>query len=344
MSARARASTTRSIESPGAGPRTAAAPARARAWARCATCCCAAARLRRSAPRDAARRPGGDSRRGRTVLVRGTRGRVHVFPRRLLDVVVEEDGAIVRARWFRPPPGMSKGFVKGAASRSRGRCAPPTARRAAPRWTRSPTNVTDADGAARTTTAARSAVGGSASAPATRRCGVGARVVEKVVAAALARLRRPGARDARPGARARLRGAGGRAALRALHAPPDGSDDPDRAAGRSRGPLARAPAPRARGAGDRAARLPAAARAAARQARRGCGTASPAWRRGACGAALPFALTAAAGARHRRDRARSGGAAPMQRLLDRRRRQRQDGRGLRPGRGWSSPRRAARRC
>ncbi len=50
---------------------------------------------------------------GTVVLVRGSVKRVHVFPRRLLDVFVEQDGAVVRARWFRPPRGMSKSFAKG---------------------------------------------------------------------------------------------------------------------------------------------------------------------------------------------------------------------------------------
>jgi ATP-dependent DNA helicase RecG len=51
---------------------------------------------------------------GAVVLVRGVVRRVHVFPRQVLDVVVEEGGAMVRARWFRPPPGLSKKYAKGA--------------------------------------------------------------------------------------------------------------------------------------------------------------------------------------------------------------------------------------
>jgi ATP-dependent DNA helicase RecG len=51
---------------------------------------------------------------GTTVLVRGTVARVRIFPRRLLDVFVDEGGMTVRARWFRPPPGMQKSFTKGA--------------------------------------------------------------------------------------------------------------------------------------------------------------------------------------------------------------------------------------
>jgi len=52
---------------------------------------------------------------GEVVLVRGTVRRVHVFPRRLLDVFVEEEGASVRARWFRAHGSMAKAFVKGSA-------------------------------------------------------------------------------------------------------------------------------------------------------------------------------------------------------------------------------------
>ena len=52
---------------------------------------------------------------GSVVLVRGTVRRLHVFPRRLLDVIVEdEEGASVRARWFRAHASMAKSFVKGA--------------------------------------------------------------------------------------------------------------------------------------------------------------------------------------------------------------------------------------
>jgi ATP-dependent DNA helicase RecG len=52
---------------------------------------------------------------GTVVLVRGTVKRVHVFPRRLLDVFVEEEGATVRARWFRAHASMAKAFAKGSA-------------------------------------------------------------------------------------------------------------------------------------------------------------------------------------------------------------------------------------
>jgi len=57
----------------------------------------------------------GDVADGSVVLVRGTVRRLHVFPRRLLDVIVEEEGgASVRARWFRAHASMAKSFVKGS--------------------------------------------------------------------------------------------------------------------------------------------------------------------------------------------------------------------------------------
>src|SRR6478752_3364893 len=53
---------------------------------------------------------------GTVVLVRGTVKRLHVFPRRLLDVIVDgDDGASVRARWFRAHTSMAKAFVKGSS-------------------------------------------------------------------------------------------------------------------------------------------------------------------------------------------------------------------------------------
>ncbi|HWJ55107.1 MAG TPA: DEAD/DEAH box helicase, partial [Vicinamibacterales bacterium] len=53
---------------------------------------------------------------GTVVLVRGTVRRLHVFPRRLLDVIVDgDDGASVRARWFRAHASMAKAFVKGSS-------------------------------------------------------------------------------------------------------------------------------------------------------------------------------------------------------------------------------------
>ncbi len=51
---------------------------------------------------------------GTSVVVRGKVVRVHKFFRRMLDVMVEEDGVRLRARWFRPNPGMAKNFEKGA--------------------------------------------------------------------------------------------------------------------------------------------------------------------------------------------------------------------------------------
>jgi len=49
---------------------------------------------------------------GAVVLVRGVVRRLHVFPRRLLDVIVGAGEATLRARWFRPPAGMARAFPK----------------------------------------------------------------------------------------------------------------------------------------------------------------------------------------------------------------------------------------
>jgi ATP-dependent DNA helicase RecG len=51
---------------------------------------------------------------GTVVLVRGTVKRLHVFPRRLLDVFVGEGAEVLRARWFRVPGAMAKSFPKGS--------------------------------------------------------------------------------------------------------------------------------------------------------------------------------------------------------------------------------------
>jgi ATP-dependent DNA helicase RecG len=50
---------------------------------------------------------------GVVVVVRGTVVRTHIFPRRFLDVTLEETGAKVRARWFRAPAGMARSYPKG---------------------------------------------------------------------------------------------------------------------------------------------------------------------------------------------------------------------------------------
>ncbi|MEA2698096.1 MAG: ATP-dependent helicase RecG, partial [Myxococcales bacterium] len=53
------------------------------------------------------------ARVGQVVVVRGTVQRVHIFPRRFLDVTIDDGGAALRARWFRPRAGMAKSFAKG---------------------------------------------------------------------------------------------------------------------------------------------------------------------------------------------------------------------------------------
>jgi ATP-dependent DNA helicase RecG len=54
-----------------------------------------------------------DRAEGAVVLVRGTIVRVSSFPGRFLAVYVEADGARVVARWFRVPGGMARAFEKG---------------------------------------------------------------------------------------------------------------------------------------------------------------------------------------------------------------------------------------
>src|SRR5262249_48488738 len=119
---------------------------------------------------------------GVTVLVCGVVQRVHVFPRRLMDVVVEQDGATLRARWFRPRPGMSKAFAKGAAVALAG---PLRTAKAGTRELAHPTNVTAA------LAAREGAAGGGGLGLRPRYAvvdGVGARVIEKLVAGALERV------------------------------------------------------------------------------------------------------------------------------------------------------------
>jgi ATP-dependent DNA helicase RecG len=146
---------------------------------------------------------------GRVVLVRGIVRRVHVFPRRLLDVTIESEGASLRARWFRPPPGMAKGFAKGAEIALAGPL------RTDAKGTRElvhPTNVTAALGGAE-------GLGVRPRYPTIE--GVGARVYERVAAAALALVERAGdaADTFTPETRARLRVPTLREALRDVHAP-----------------------------------------------------------------------------------------------------------------------------
>ncbi|HSZ81718.1 MAG TPA: hypothetical protein VLA14_05525, partial [Polyangia bacterium] len=156
---------------------------------------------------------------GAVVLVRGVVRRVHVFPRRLLDVELERDGVTLRARWFRPRPGMSKAFVKGAEVALAG---PLRTDAKGARALVHPTNVTAA-------LAARTGAGLGVRPRYAALDGVAARVFERVVGGALARAE-AGA-DApleilSDEARARLGVPALVAALRAIHAP---ADDVDRA-------------------------------------------------------------------------------------------------------------------
>jgi ATP-dependent DNA helicase RecG len=154
---------------------------------------------------------------GAVVLVRGVVRRVHVFPRRLLDVELERDGVTLRARWFRPLPGMAKAFVKGAEVALAGPL------RTDAKGTRElvhPTNVTAA-------LAARTGAGLGVRPRYAALDGVAARVFERVVCGALARA---GAAVGAPleilseEARARLGVPALVAALHAIHAPADDVD------------------------------------------------------------------------------------------------------------------------
>jgi ATP-dependent DNA helicase RecG len=168
--------------------------------------------LRRVTPVDAL----GGVADGVTVLVTGTVRRVHVFPRRLLDVTVEQGGQTLRARWFRPMPGMSKGFAKGATVALAGPLHTATD---GTRELVHPTNVTAA-------LAARPEGRGLGLRPRYPIVeGVGARVVEKVVEGALAFALQAGlAEPFDAAARARLGVPTLADALATIHAPNEALD------------------------------------------------------------------------------------------------------------------------
>jgi ATP-dependent DNA helicase RecG len=159
----------------------------------------------------------GDVADGVTVLVTGTVRRVHVFPRRLLDVTLEQGGQTLRARWFRPMPGMSKGFAKGAPVALAG---PLHTAADGTRELVHPTNVTVA-------LAARPAGQGLGFRPRYPLVeGVGARVVEKVVEAALRLVREAGLPEPFDAAtRARLAVPTLAEALASIHAPDEALGD-----------------------------------------------------------------------------------------------------------------------
>ena len=245
---------------------------------------------------------------GTVVLVRGTvRARLHVFPRRLLDVIVEEDGASVRARWFRAHAAMAKASPR--ARRSRSRAAVRTrGRRDARDWR------TRATSRRRSNRRRGGAAGGLGLRPRYR-------IIEGVERAHRGEASSLAALVAVDGERVPsvvpgcARGSAFRARrrLRTLHARP-------RSWSRSRprsssAPRAGAPPAGVRGSrwwrsccGGRRRRQ---ARAGAARSRALDGARDPA--RGPRGAAVPADRRAGAG--RRRDRARPRGAAPMQRLL-----------------------------
>ena len=149
---------------------------------------------------------------GTVVLVRGSVKRLHVFPRRLLDLFVEDDGASLRARWFRVPGAMANSFPKGSAVALAG------AIRTAPDGTREmiqPAVVTAA-------LAARGDGGLGVRPRYGVVQGVKGRVLEKMRGAALARLGPAAPGDLLPGSsRARLGLPTLVEALARLHGPAD---------------------------------------------------------------------------------------------------------------------------
>ncbi|MES1208490.1 MAG: DEAD/DEAH box helicase, partial [Pseudomonadota bacterium] len=153
---------------------------------------------------------------GTAVLVRGVVRRVHVFPRRLLDVVVDDGGATVRARWFRAPGGMARAFPKGGAVAVAG---PLHTAGDGTRELLQPSVVT----------AALLARGGDGLGIRPRYAqipGVPGRTLERVRAAALAAIEAGGAVDLAPAEALRRLGLPPlAAALRALHAPADAPGD-----------------------------------------------------------------------------------------------------------------------
>ncbi len=156
---------------------------------------------------------------GTTVLVRGTVARVRIFPRRLLDVFVEQDGKTVRARWFRPPNGMQKSFTKGATVALAGplRRIEDDAEGAAPAFELVQPSVQrhpPADGQG----SAEAGAGIRARYPAI--AGVSARILEKIVAAAVDRYGELVLETLEAKVRARLGFPAIGEALRVLHARP----------------------------------------------------------------------------------------------------------------------------
>jgi ATP-dependent DNA helicase RecG len=151
---------------------------------------------------------------GAVVLVRGAVRRVQVFPRRFLFVTVEQDGASVRAEWFRARGAMAKSFAKGTEVALAG---PLRTAADGTRCLLHPTNVTVA-------LAARSSAGLGLRPRYPTFEGVGARLFERLVATALERFGPDMPELLTASARARLRLPSLAQALRAVHAPPDELD------------------------------------------------------------------------------------------------------------------------
>jgi len=237
---------------------------------------------------------------GEVVLVRGIVRRVHVFPRRLLDVILEADGASVRARWFRAHASMAKAFAKGSEVALAGPL------RTASDGTREmihPSNVTAALAA---TGAERAGLGLRPRYPLIE--GVKGRTLETIRASALATLEHASTELLPPPACARLGLPTLAASFRVLHAPDGIADVSAEALATARRRIALETlfvtqlAFLRRRAGMGGAALSVAAGAARRA-------------HAALEAALAFALTASQAKALAEIAEDLGGAAPMQRLL-----------------------------
>jgi len=155
---------------------------------------------------------------GTVVLVRGIVRRVQAFPGRFLFVTLEQGGAEVRAQWFRVRGAMARSFGKGQELALAG---PLGTTPGGERCLSHPANVTAAVAARQAVAPGAPGLGLRPRYPALE--GVGGRILERLVAGALARLSQgvdipeilPEAARARLGLPALAE------ALRAIHAPAD---------------------------------------------------------------------------------------------------------------------------
>jgi len=155
---------------------------------------------------------------GTAVVVRGKVVRVRRFFRRLLDVYIEEGGAALRARWFRPNAGMAKAYEKGKQVAFAGKLRRNDKGEAE---LIHPSNVTALQGEGGT-------VGIRARYP--RIEGVPGRTVEKIIAAAVSAVGARAEEWLPPDVRTRLKLPEAAAAFAYLHQPPESLGDGEIAA------------------------------------------------------------------------------------------------------------------